>query len=65
MPIHIGELQSEVEAVEGDLPLSAAQIERLVQIILRRIEQEQRARSSARDATVIRRTSAPPLPIES
>lgn len=65
MPIHIGELQSEVEAVDGDLPLSATQIERLVALILRRLEQEQRARASAREASVIRRASAPPLPIES
>jgi hypothetical protein len=65
MPIHIGELQSEVEVADGDAPLSEAQIERLVAIILRRIEQVQRARASAREATVIRRSSAPPPPIES
>lgn len=64
MSIHIGELQSEVEVVDEDQPLSEAQIERLVAIILSRLERERRARAAAREATVIRRAAAPPLPIE-
>lgn len=65
MPIHIGELQSEVTALEGDMPLSDAQIERLVTIVLRRLEQQQRSRERSSEATAIRRASAPPLPIKS
>jgi hypothetical protein len=65
MPIHVGEMTSDVNAFDSDLPLSEAQIEKLVEIILRRLERKQREKELDREATTIRRSSAPPLPIGS
>jgi hypothetical protein len=65
MPIHVGEISSDVSVFDSDLPLSEAQIEKLVAIILQRLEKKQREQELSREATVIRRSSAPPLPIGS
>ncbi|MCG8346183.1 MAG: hypothetical protein MI924_00200 [Chloroflexales bacterium] len=64
MPIHVGEVSSEIQVFEGDLPLSEAQIEKLVAIVMKRLERQQREAKRDRDATLIRRRSAPPLRID-
>jgi hypothetical protein len=48
MPLHIESLTSEVTVMDGDLPLSEKQIEKLVKIVMLRIQQ--RARDAARQA---------------
>lgn len=63
MPVHIQQLTSEVLPLEADLPLSAEQIERLIQLILRRLEQQQRSEQQQREAVALRTGSLPPLPI--
>jgi hypothetical protein len=60
VPIEVGRFTTEVTALEGDLPLTAAQTEKLVQLVLRRLEEKQREQQLAREATVIRRQAAPP-----
>ena len=40
MPVHIGELNTKVTVVEGDLPLTPRQVEALVTIVVARIEHE-------------------------
>jgi hypothetical protein len=54
MPVHIEEMTSEVEAVTGDLPLSAAQIEKLVSLVIKRIEARKRESESQDAATRLR-----------
>ena len=46
MPVEIGELESDVDVLGDGLPLSEAQIERLVEVVLARLEArlERRAR---------------------
>jgi hypothetical protein len=46
MPVEIGELQSEVDVLGDGLPLSEAQLEQLVELVLERLEArlERRAR---------------------
>lgn len=63
MPIHIDEMQSDVSVFDGDLPLSDAQVERLVELVMRRLERKRRERELDREATTIHRSSLPPLPI--
>ncbi len=64
MPVHVEEMSSEVTVVSGDLPLSEAQLEKLVKLVLRRLEQHQREGARVREATQLRRGATPPTPIE-
>jgi hypothetical protein len=63
MAVHVGEMTSEVDVVTGDLPLSARQVERLVELVARRVEQMQRDGERDRDARSLRQGAAPPLRI--
>ena len=54
MPVHIEELTSEVTVVTGDLPLSREQIERLVAIVLKRLEQKLRDAQRSKAASALK-----------
>jgi len=43
MPVRIGELNTKVTVVDGDLPLTPRQVEALVTLVVARIDQLQRA----------------------
>lgn len=58
MPVHIGELVSEVDAVEGELQLSPRQIEQLIALLLQHLDEREEERRHQRDSTSI---SATPL----
>lgn len=60
MPIDVGQFSTEVTAVDGDVPLSPTQVEKLVELVVRRLEQRQRDQQSSREATTIRRQAAAP-----
>jgi hypothetical protein len=60
MPVHVEEVTSEVAVADGQLPLSDAQLERLVALVARRLEQRRRAARQTRDATALRRGVDPP-----
>lgn len=61
MPVHIEEMVSEVSVVAGDLPLTEAQIEKLVQIIVKRLADRHMDASRAKEATKLRRQSSSPF----
>ncbi len=63
MPVHVEEMSSEVSVLEGELPLSAAQIERLVKIVLDRLARKQQDAELSREATRVRTHAAPPSAI--
>jgi hypothetical protein len=63
LPVHIGELTSDVTVLEGELPLSQQQIDKLVQLVLQRLEEKQREARLSREATMLRRQALPPLQI--
>jgi hypothetical protein len=63
MPLYVEEMTSEVAVFDGDLPLSPAQIETLVALVIRRLAEQQRDRERGREATMLRRQAAPPLRI--
>ena len=54
MPVHIDDMTTEVEAFEGELPLSPQQLEKLVELVLRRLEDKQRERDASHESTRIR-----------
>jgi len=59
MAVHIDKMTSDIGVATGDLPLTAAQIEKLVAIVLRRIDQRDRDRRALGDATTVRTNAAP------
>ena len=64
MPVHIDEMVSEVTVVEGDLPLSEAQLDKLVMKVLQRLSEKQQEQAQAREATALRSSAMPRLSIE-
>jgi hypothetical protein len=63
MPVHIEEMNMEVQVAEGELALTEAQIEQLVKIVLNRLECKQRDAGRVREATSLRKQSAPQVQI--
>ena len=61
MPVHVEEMTSEVALVEGELPLSDAQIEKLVRLVLKRLGEKKREAQQVRDATQLRRQASAPF----
>ncbi len=64
MPVRVEQMTSEIIAAAGDLPLTEAQIEKLMQIVLRRLAERQRDDRYSREAAALRRRVAPGAPIE-
>jgi hypothetical protein len=54
MPVHIEEMTSDVTVVAGELPLTDAQIDKLVAIVIKRIAERQLDARRSREATRIR-----------
>ena len=54
VPVHVDEMTTEVDAFESELPLSQTQLEKLVELVLCRLEDKQRDRERSRESTQIR-----------
>jgi hypothetical protein len=64
MAVHVETVESEVALLAGDLPLSEAQLDKLVQLVatrLRRLERQEREWDDEREIST---TAAPPLGVE-
>jgi len=62
MPVHIEKLTSEIGVQDGaGLGLTPAQVERLVGIVIARLEERARDAARARAATVLGRQASRPL----
>jgi len=61
MPVHIEEMASEVSVVAGDLPLTEAHIEKLVQLVIKRMADKHLDASRIKAATKLRRQSTNPF----
>jgi|GEM_PF-3251183 len=61
MPVHIDEMTSDVTIVEGELPLTPVQIEKLVKLVMSRIGEKKLESQRTRAATQIRRQSSAPF----
>ena len=64
MPVHVESMESEVGAFDGDMPLSEAQVERLLGLLMQRLERRQRESRESREATALRSRAAAPPPDE-
>lgn len=61
VPLHIEKLTSEVSLQDGELSLTPAQVDRLVALVITRLEDRARQAQRARAATKLRRQASPPL----
>lgn len=59
MPVHIGELNTKVTVVDGDLPLTPRQIDALVAIVVARLDDLSRAAAERRSDQTIRSSVIP------
>ena len=59
MPVHIGELTSDVAVHEGEVPLSPAQLDKIVALVMKRIEAARREAKHAKEATSVRDGALP------
>ena len=62
MPVHIEQMTSRVEVKGDGSPLSEEQVERLVQLVLERVEAAKRDEARMREANAIRDSALPPGP---
>jgi hypothetical protein len=64
MPVHIGEIKSEVSvAGQHQLPLNSRQLDQLVELVIKRLAEKQRGVKLSREATELSREATPPLRI--
>jgi len=63
MPVHIGEMSSYVTVLDGDLPLNEEQLDKLVQLVLKKLAEKEREQGYIQEATQLRRRAAPALRI--
>lgn len=65
MTVRVEQMTNEVAATAGaaDLPLTEAQIEKLLQIVLRRLAEQERDDRYGRESNALRRRVAPGAPI--
>ena len=61
MPVHIEEMTSDVTIVEGELPLTPAQIEKLCKLVMRRIAETNAQAQRIHASMKIRRQSSAPF----
>lgn len=59
MPVHIGQLNTKVTVVDGDVPLTPRQIEALVTIVVARLDDLNRASADRRSDQTIRSSVIP------
>jgi hypothetical protein len=59
VPVEVGQFTTEVTVTDGEMPLTPSQIEALVRLVLRRVEERQREQQLAREATTVRRQATP------
>ena len=61
MSVHVDEMTSEINIVEGELPLTTAQIEKLVKLVMSRLDARKRDAGHQRDATSLTGSVAPSM----
>jgi hypothetical protein len=59
MAVHVERMTSEVGVFDGELPLSEAQIEKLLKRLQQCLERKERDSQLAREATTLRPSAAP------
>ena len=64
MTIHIDEVSTQVSMATGDVPLSDAQVRRLVEMVVKRLEEHERSERVRRQETGMRRQATSGVKVE-
>ena len=64
MPVHIEEMTSDVTIVEGELPMTPAQVEKLVRLVMKRIADKCREEEKSRAATKLKSQASRPFELD-
>ena len=59
MPVQIDRLESDVTVMDGDMPFSERQMERLVEMVCKRLEQKKREQERAEESTTLTPSARP------
>ena len=59
MPVHVEEMSADVTLSEGELPMSDSQLEKLVEIVMQRIEQAKLDQQHGDESSEIRNSATP------
>jgi hypothetical protein len=65
MPILVEEMTSEVAVFDGEVPLTQEQLDKLVRLVIQRLENKGLEAKRRREATELRRHAAAPFDIGS
>lgn len=64
MSVQIGEMDSDVTVSDGEMPFNERQMERLVEMVCKRLEQKKRQQEQVRESTTLTRSAAPPARVD-
>lgn len=59
MSVHVGEIESDVTVIDGEMPFSEGQLDKLVEMVCKRLEKKKREEQQARAATTLTRGATP------
>jgi hypothetical protein len=59
MPVHVNELTSNVKVMSGEFPLNEAQINKLVTLVMQRMNDKQRQAKLTKESTQITASATP------
>ena len=63
MQVHVEEMTSEVAVIEGELPMTPAQIEKLVKLVMKRIADHRREAARSQEAMTVKSQSSAPFEV--
>ena len=59
MPVHVGNMESDVTVMDSDMPFGEQQMERLVEMVCKRLEQKKRERERVEESTTLKPSAQP------
>jgi hypothetical protein len=62
MPFNIEQITNQVSVVDSEMPFSEAQLERLVELVVKRLQERRRDNRWRREATTLRHEAMPETP---
>ena len=60
MSVQVGEMESEVTVMDGEMPFNERQLDRLVEMVCKRLEKKKREQERVDESTTLTRSAAPP-----
>jgi hypothetical protein len=64
MAVHVEEMSAQVTVLDGDLPLTEAQLDRIAALVVVRLQELERGRKEEREDRMLTGSAAPSLGVE-